>query len=380
MPVVICSKSTWSPSIRREHAVAHSAAADGHHVTFVERALDARALFAPGSRRIWMQQLRSRPIAIEEHIRVVSQSTVLPGHRSPVAQRLDAIRLRTALGRMPEIEVSVVVATAPWQWPAIAAAPAARRVFDCADDWRSLLAHRSNGLDALYRRIAGEADAVVVASPDLVPAFAGRRVAVVRNGASSALIDARPSPLPDERLMVYAGTLSERFDTPFLLSALEQLPDWSVELYGQCQYRGHGGAPSPELSAALGTGRVRWHGPVERSGLARVLDRARVLIAPHRSPLTRGQDSMKLYDYATRERPIVCTPGALGDWSHVAGAGVLQAATPAEFARLVSGGADLEPSAAAARRAWVARNSWDSRWPAWSEAALGSTRPRGHTP
>jgi Glycosyl transferases group 1 len=375
MPIVICSKSAWSPSIRREHAVAQSAAADGYRVTFVERALDARALFAAGSRGTWWRQLRSRPIEMEARIRVVGQSTVLPGHRSLLAQRMDAIRLAASLRRTPGIEASVVIATVPWQWPAIAATPAASRVFDCADDWRSLLAHRSGALDALYARIGREADAVVVASPDLVSAFPERRVAVVRNGASSVLIGAPLSPIPAERLMVYAGTLSERFDAPFLLAALEHLPDWSVELYGQCQYRGYGDGPSPELRSALLTGRVRWHGPVERSGLARVLDRARVLIAPHRGSLTRGQDSMKLYDYATRGRPIACTTGALGDRNHVAAAGVLQAATPAEFARIVRDHAEPEPSMVAAQRAWVSQNSWDARWPSWAQAVLGAAPP-----
>ena len=380
MPIVICSKSAWSPSIRREHAVAQSAAADGYRVTFVEQALDARALLSAGSRGTWWRQLRSRPFEAAAGIRVVGQSTVLPGHRSPLAQRLDAIRLGASLRRTPEIEASVVIATVPWQWPAVAATPAASRVFDCADDWRSLLPHRSDALDGLYARIGREADAVVVASPDLVSAFPEREVAVVPNGASSMLIDAPPSPVPPERLMVYAGTLSERFDVPFLLAALEDLPDWSVELYGQCRYRGHGAGPSPELRAALQTQRVRWHGPVERSGLAPVLDRARVLIAPHRGALTRGQDSMKLYDYATRGRPIACTTGALGDRDHVAGAGVLEAATPAEFARIVRDHSEPEPGVVAAQRAWVAQNSWDVRWPAWARAVIGAAPPDREAP
>jgi hypothetical protein len=95
-----------------------------------------------------------------------------------------------------------------------------------------------------------------------------------------------------------------------------------------------------------------------------VLDRARVLIAPHRVRFAAGQDSMRLYDYAARGRPIVCTPGALGSPDHIAGAAVLEAETPAEFALAVARAADEPAQAGEHRRAWLAGNSWASRWPA----------------
>lgn len=307
------------------------------------------------------------------------QSTLIPGHRSRLAQWLDAQRLRATLRRIPAIESAVVIATQPWQWPAVAGAPAARRVFDCADDWRSLVPHRFDALDALCRRIASEADAVILASSDLVPAFPGRNVTVVANGTSGAVAGAPVRPLPEAPVMVYAGTLSERFDARFLLDALDRLPGWSVELYGQCQYAGCGIAPGPELQRVLdaGGGRIRWYGPVGRANLADVLDRGRVLIALHRAALTRGQDSMKLYDYATRDRPIVSTPGALGAPDYIAGAQVREAATPAEFALAVAGAGQESAPVRAARRAWVAGQTWDSRWPQWARAAFGEAAHTG---
>jgi hypothetical protein len=147
-----------------------------------------------------------------------------------------------ALRRIPGIRSGVVIATQPWQWPAVVAAPAARRVFDSADDWRRLIAGRAGALDGLLRRITIEADAVILASPDLGPVLAGAELFVVCNGADDALIQAPPRPAPPEHRMVYAGTLSERFDAPFVLAALAQLPG-SAELYGQCQYGGTASAP-----------------------------------------------------------------------------------------------------------------------------------------
>src|SRR5262249_6396296 len=120
-----------------------------------------------------------------------------------------------------------------------------------------------------------------------------------------------------------------------------------------------------------------WRGPVERDGLAEALDRGRVLIAPHRGALTRGQDSMKLYDYAARGRPIVSTPGALGTSEHVAGAGAVAAATPAEFAAAGERGAGEDGSSTSARRDWVAGRTWASRWPDWLRAARGGVSTEG---
>ena len=378
MMLVICSKSTWHPTIRREHAIAQSAAADGYRVVFLERPLDVRALRSARDRRAWLRGVRGLHAQVAPGIRVVHQSTLVPGHRSPAAQWIDAIRLRGVLSRIAD-RGTIVVATQPWHWPAVAAAPAARRVFDGADDWRSLLPHRAAAIDALYRRIAREADAVILVSDAIAPAFGDRAVAVVPNGAREDLLEAPLRPRPADRRMVYAGTLSERFDERFLRAVLDRTPGWSVELFGQCQYRGSRSGPSPELAKLLEgeARRVDWRGPVERAELAGALDRGRVLIAPHRGALTRGQDSMKLYDYAARGRPIICTPGALGTPEHVAGAGVVEAATPDEFAAAVERVGGEDGSLAAARRDWVAQHTWASRWPGWLRAARGAVSTEG---
>jgi len=372
LQLVICSKSAWAPTIRREHAIARSAAARGREVTFVERALDLRALGDHCGARAWVRGLRGLGGQVEPRVHVVSQATLVPGHRSPVALWTDAARLKRTLRRLPGIGRSVVVVTQPWDWPAVAATPAARRVFDAADDWRKLIGSRSEPLDRLYRRIGADADAVIVASPELVSLFARSEPIVVPNGTDSDLLATPPTPPGAERRMVYAGTLSERFDATLLLEVLVHLPEWSVELYGQCRYAGHRDRPAPELVSLLdrARGRVWWHGPVERDGLAAALDRATVLIAPHRAQQARGQDSMKLYDYAARGRPIVSTPGALGSGDHVAAAGVVEAHDAEEFARMVCWASQRDPSRAPSRE-WAVANAWESRWSAWERAAFG---------
>lgn len=365
MRLVICAKSTWHPAIRREHAIATSAAAAGHEVVFVERALDARALAHAEGRRAWRCGFSDRHSSAARGVQVAAQSTLVPGHRSDVAQWIDGRRLAATLRRLPG---SVVVATQPWQWPAVAAAPAARRVFDGADDWAALIPRRRAAIIALHSRIAREADAVIVASQRLAGAFRqARELAIVPNGTGRELLAAPVTPIPTARRLVYAGTLSERFDAPLIAAVLGRLPGWSLELYGQCQYAGRGDAPGPELIALLdgAGGRVSWHGVVARGALAGVLDRGRVLIAPHRGRIAGGQDSIKLYDYAARQRPVVCTPGAFG--GAPLPVGVRPADTAERFAAFVA-----EATRPKGLREWAWSCRWEARWPAWERTALGA--------
>ena len=371
---MICSKSPWLPSPRREHAIARSAARDGHEVLFIESARDVRGLVGEATRRAWLDGLRMRTIEVEPRIRVRAQATLVPGHRSDLAQRLDTWRIQRGLGATGD---AVLVATQPWQWPALAAAPARRRVFDCADDWRALIPRRAQAFAAIYRRIAREADAVILASPGMASAFPAAPVTVVGNGAREELMRAPLTERPRESRMVYAGTLSERFDAPFVSAVLDHLGSWTLELYGECRYAGGGSGPDGELRRLLNEhyGRVIWHGPVGRERLAQVLDRGRVLVAPHRRAQVEGQDSMKLYDYAARDRPIVGTPGALGERSHVEAAGVIEAATADAFAEAVADADRAYPGVSEDRRGWVLEHRLEARWPEWARAALGSGDP-----
>ncbi len=376
---MICSKSPWLPSARREHAISRSAAEAGYEVVFVESPLDLRGLAGRTARRAWIDGLRMGMIEVQPRIRVRAQSTLVPGHRSDLAQRLDAWRLRRGLWAPPGTSDAVLVATQPWQWPAVAAAPCRRRVFDCADDWRALIPRRAPAFDALYHRIAREADAVILASPRLASAFPGAAVTVVGNGASDELLRAPVTAPPRELRMVYAGTLSERFDAPFVSAVLGDLVDWTLELYGECRYARRGNAPDGELQRLLDEhrGRVLWHGPLDQERLAGALDRGCVLIAPHRAAQVVGQDSMKLYAYAARDRPIVCTPGALGERSHVEPVGVIEAGTPAAFAEAVARGNGRDPEGSDVRRKWVLEHRWQTRWPRWARAALGPDESGG---
>ncbi|MEN3279611.1 MAG: hypothetical protein V7607_751 [Solirubrobacteraceae bacterium] len=364
--LVICSKSAWTPTIRREHALALAAVDAGWTVRFIERPADVRELRDPRAWTAWGRGLGARAPRVIADVEVSSRSTAVPGHRSSAARAVDCALLARCLRRL-SAPGDVIVVTAPWQWPAVSGLRGVRRVFDAADDWRALMPARRRELDALQRRIGREADAVVAVSQDAVGAFGAAAVTVVPNGVASELIAPEWVEPPRAKRMAYAGTLSERFDAEFVDATLDLLPGWSLDLYGPAQYAGLAHRAGDELSWLLErrAGQVRWHGPVERRDLAAALDRADVLVVPHRHRLSAGQDLMKLYDYAARGRPIVTSvlPGRAAEVPR------LRAATEARgFAREVARAADEPRDDALARRAWAAGQTWQRLAPLWLEA------------
>ena len=367
-PLILCSKSPWHPPIRREHAWATIAVQHGHGVTFVERPRDVRALRGSGVAR-WTKSLSGD--GEREHVNGVDvrpRTTLVPGHLHQLAAHSNALLLRSILRRISSPDASIVFCW-PWDWPAVRAATARRRVFDMADDWGGLMPGASERFGRYYREIADEADEIVVVCPDLRLRFGGRQPALVRNGVFDDVV-AQPSQAPEARTMIYIGTLSPRFDADLMAEVMTALPDWRLEIIGGCEYPRSTDAPSRELRRLLAIGeRVRWRGPQPRSEALRSLDRASVATVPNRPERSLGQDSMKLYDYAARGRPIVTTrwfdPDVTERPPHL-----LIADTPQQFAESVLAGSLQSPAQDADRRRWAAENTWSKRWPAWSAAVF----------
>ncbi|HTW20018.1 MAG TPA: glycosyltransferase [Mycobacteriales bacterium] len=372
--LVMCAKSPWSPSIRREHWLARETAAHGVETIYLEAPADIRALADSDECARYLTGLlrgaRRRPSGPDAvGVDLWSRSTVVPPHRGPRALAWDAARLAHDLARFDQPE-TVVVACSPWAWPAVEGLTQARRVIDLGDDWAALIPDRADLVAALYARIAATADGIVLASADLVGAFPGRIPTVIPNGVDPSMIASPPTAPPDRRRMVYVGTLSERLDVPLLTDVVRALPSWTLDLYGPCAYRRRGNRPDAELLGLLAQApeRVRWHGPLPRPDVPEVIDGSDVALVPNRASSTAGQDSMKVYDYAARGRPIVATTAVLGR-RRVPGA--LVASGPVEFVGAVAEGAEQPAHARQEAVGWAARNTWPRRWPQWWAAVRG---------
>jgi hypothetical protein len=367
--LVILSKSPASPAIRREHALAALAAADGVEVVFVERPADVRSVRSNPSG--WLKAL-VRPVArTGPWGREISPAVVVPGHLGHVSGILSE-RLLARVLRSVTRRGDVVCVTAPWDWPAAESISGVRTVFDYADDWPGLIPGRASYLKALVSRAGSRADQVVIASPKLAGAFVPRDVQLIRNAASRECLEDPVSPQPGMGRAAYVGTLSERVDPALIEASLVHLPSLSVDLFGPCAYAGRGAAPAPELASLLERhpGRLAWHGAIGRDAVSAAIDQADVCLLPFRAELARG-DIMKIYDYTARGRPIVSTSGIV-DPELGTVPGLRETATPASFALAVEHALATPCVTLEASRRWAEANTWESRWPTW-RAALFDT-------
>lgn len=376
--VLLVAKSRWSPSIRREHAVSTMAGRQGINVDFIESPADIRAA-NPANMKRWLNGFATPLSQCDvDGLRTYRRSVPVPGHRNQLAAAIDNSLLKRALKKKigdTERSESVVVVNLPWQWAATDGL-GVRRVFDAADDWTALLGGGRAHVRAAYSRISVEADSIIVANRNLQGLFPGRAVHVVENGMPADLVASRGGTRPHRRRLIYVGTLSQRFDVELVEQALRRLPGWTLDLYGECRYPGLGDRPSGELARLLGggDGRVRWHGVIERSLLADVLDASDVALVPNVPEHSRGQSSMKFGDYAARGMPIVSTRWE-PDLISSAPPGTWFCSTAEEFAAAVNAANRAGTAEFAANVAWAATRTWDHQWPKWARAAFESSRP-----
>ncbi|MGY1845555.1 hypothetical protein [Modestobacter sp. SYSU DS0875] len=362
------AKDPWHPAIRREQMIAAELVHRGSAVRFVQPPADWRRVRADAGG--WARHLlrgHFRPAA--PGVEVTERSTVLPGSRSRGAEAGDAALLQAFLRRSgwdPELTVLQL----PWDWRAARGLPG-RVVFDCTDDWARLLPH-ARGLPDQLRRIADEADEVVVVNQVLAGLFPGRTPVVVPNGTDEALLTAPRTVGRVPRSAVYVGSIAERFDVDLVRAVLTALPDWTLDVYGQLVFSLRA-RPARERFLALTRefpGRFRHHGLLPRERLAGVLDAAAVALVPDLPSVALGQSSMKSYDYCARGVPVVATAGHL-ELSSDAPPHVAVVTSATELAAAMVAAAEEPADWAAARVAWAAERTWARRTDAWLGAALG---------
>jgi hypothetical protein len=318
----------------------------------------------------WWRHLRAaRFQAVAPGISVTERSTVQPGLRHGLAERIDAGLLSSFLRRSnwnPALSVFLL----PWEWRA-ARTLGGRVVFDCTDDWARLLPH-ARGLPGQLRRIADEADQIVVVNPVLADLFPGRTPVVVPNGTDQTLLSAPRTAVPAQRHAVYVGSIGQRFDVDLVRAVLTALPDWTLTVHGQLVFPQRA-QPARERFLALArdtAGRFRYAGLAPRTDLPDLLDSATVALIPDVASRALGQSSMKTYDYCARGVPVVATTGHL-EHSSDAPPHTYVVDGAAEMAAAMVAAADEPVSYAKERVDWAAERTWARRTDAWLGAALG---------
>ncbi|WP_347057045.1 hypothetical protein ABC795_10085 [Blastococcus sp. HT6-30] len=362
------AKDPWHPAIRREQMIARELVRQDRPVSFLQAPADWRRLRSDPA-NWWGHLTRARFAPAAPGVRVSERSTVLPGSRGPLAERLDAALLGTVL-RRSGWDADVTAFMLPWEWRA-SRAVRGRVVFDCTDDWARLLPHARRLPDQL-RRIAAEADEVVVVNPLLGALFPGRTPVVVPNGTDADLLAAPRTAQRAERHAVYVGSIAERFDVDLVRALLRALPDWTISVHGQLVFPDRA-RPAAERFRALvaeSGGRLTWCGLLPRDRLAAVLDAATVGLVPDVPGRALGQSSMKSYDYAARGLPLVATAGHLEHAAELPPHTAIVSGAE-EMAAALRAAAEEPRQFAARRRAWAADRTWGRRTGQWLDAVLG---------
>jgi glycosyltransferase involved in cell wall biosynthesis len=340
----------------------------GLPVRFVQAPADVRRVRTdPGN---WWRHLgRARFQTVAPGISVTERSTLQPGLRSGFAERMDAGLLGSFL-RRSGWDPAVSVFMLPWEWRA-ARGLGGRVVFDCTDDWARLLP-QARGLPDQLRRIADEADEVVVVNPVLAELFPGRTPVVVPNGTDEDLLVAPRSTERIPRHAVYVGSIAERFDVDLVRAVLSALPDWTLTVHGQLVFPLRAQAARERFLALEQEtgGRFRYAGLLPRERLPEVLDGAAVALIPDVASRALGQSSMKTYDYSARGVPVVATAGHL-EHSGDAPPHTYVVDDAAEMAAAMVAAADEPAGCADDRIAWAAERTWERRTAAWLDATLG---------
>jgi glycosyltransferase involved in cell wall biosynthesis len=362
------AKDPWNPAMRREQMIARHLVRRGLPVRFVQAPADVRRLRTdPGN--WWRHLRRARFQTVAPGITVTERSTLQPGLRHGLAERTDAGLLGSFLRRSgwdPALSVFML----PWEWRA-SRGLGGRVVFDCTDDWARVLPH-ARGLPAQLRRIADEADEIVVVNQVLADLFPGRSPVVVPNGTDETLLTAPQTAERVERHAVYVGSISERFDVDLVRAVLAALPDWTLTVHGQLVFPLRAQAAQERFLALQQEtgGRFRYEGLISRERLPEVLDAAAVALIPDVASIAWGQSSMKTYDYCARGVPVIATAGHLEHSSDVPPyTYVVQDAE--EMAAAMVAAADEPVSHAKERVGWAAERTWDRRTDSWLDAALG---------
>jgi glycosyltransferase involved in cell wall biosynthesis len=244
----------------------------------------------------------------------------------------------------------------------LATLPRRVAIYDCNDNHLAFPGTPAWARGYLARIVRG-VDAVVVSQRLLreeIDPLRPRRVVEIGNGVDFALFDAafHAPRIPDAMAALprprigYAGALAEWIDFDVLAAVAAAFPHAALVLVGPAV-----GARAQAEALVAAHANARWMGAVPHDELPHWVAAMDVCLIPFRStPLTRGVNPNKLWEYLALGKPVVATD--FTPFLHEHRAVVRVAADTRAFVAAVAAAIETPPDVDALRDA-ARRHSWD---------------------
>ncbi len=307
--VVCLSLEPWDEVWRRNQHVASGLLGLRPHlrVLFVESPIDILWTLRRGA---WPGSSALRTVGESGRLWAMAPRKWLPRKLAPgVDQQLGSAVLRTTRRLGFERPVLWINDAAYAGLPARTGWPT---VYDVTDDWTL-----ADGDEAQLRRerandalLTASSDEVVVCSPGLVTSRgAQRQVHLIPNGVDIDHLrapGARPDDLPEGRIVLYQGTLSDgRLDLDLCVALARRLTGRATLVF-----LGPNSLDDASTRRLLDAGAVVLGGR-PYSVMPAYLQHADALVVPHRpSPFIESLDPIKAREFQAVARPVVATPVA----------------------------------------------------------------------
>lgn len=227
-------------------------------------------------------------------------------------------------------------------------------VYYAGDDFGALAGVEHGPVLAMEERLAGKADLIIAASPQIAGRFSAEKTRVLAHGVDYVQFAGpvpRAADMPAGRPIAgFYGSISTWIDTEAIAKAAAALPGWDFVLIGRID---------ADVSALAHHPNVRFLGPRPHGQLASYSQHWEVSLLPFkRSRQIDASNPLKLREYLAAGRPVLASydfPAAVsfGDAVLIAG----QGEAPSDA--ILRAHADNRPKSL--RQSFVLKESWDSR-------------------
>lgn len=226
-----------------------------------------------------------------------------PGSRVAAAinRRLVGTQVNAALERNG-MKAPVLWTSLPTALPLVGTLGERAVVYYAGDDFAALHGVDHGPVAAMERALAGRADLILAASPEIAERFDSARTVHLPHGVDFGLFSgpaSRNAALPEGKTAGFYGSLNGWIDLPAIADAARRLPGWTFVLIGRIE---------TDLAPIEGLANIRLAPPVSHDSLPSWSQHWTVSLLPFvRNRQIDASNPLKLREYLAAGRPVAAT-------------------------------------------------------------------------